>query len=94
MYPPPPLPFVQALLCPSTRARLTIIFLTAPLGFLLTALSKHGTPSDRRFPDFQRACARGDCIPLYPKLQKCGSHVHPNFQALVSHVYPTFFLHL
>ena len=28
----------QALPCPSTRARLTVVFLTAPLGFLLWAL--------------------------------------------------------
>ena len=35
---PPPPPLAQALPCPSTRARLTVVFLTAPLGFLLWAL--------------------------------------------------------
>ena len=35
-YPPPPL--AQALACPSTGARLTVVLLTAPVGFLLWAL--------------------------------------------------------
>ena len=57
----PPLPLAQALPCLSMRARLTVVFLTALFGFLLMApaLSKHGDPSDRCFPDFQRSCARG-----------------------------------
>ena len=37
MHIPPP-PLAQALPCPSTGARLTVVFLTAPLGFLLWAL--------------------------------------------------------
>ena len=32
---------------------------TPPPPSASAALSKHGDPSDRYFPDFQRACARG-----------------------------------
>ena len=32
-------------------------------------LSKHGSPSDRRVPDFQHACARGGGSPLKRVLQ-------------------------
>ena len=37
-YPPPPRPLAQALPCPSTRARPIVVFLTAPLDFLLWEL--------------------------------------------------------
>ena len=51
--------------CPSTEARLTVVFLTASFRFPLvgTALSKYGTPSDRCFPDFQRRLRTGGGTP-------------------------------
>ena len=56
----PPLPLAQALPCLSMRARLTVVFPTALLGFLLWTLPclSMGTRLTG-FPDFQRACARG-----------------------------------
>ena len=39
-----------------------------PPSFASTALSKHKSPSDRRFPDFQRACAGGRGVQLLPLL--------------------------
>ena len=65
-----PLPLAQALPCPSTATPSDRFFSDRSFRFPLvgTALSKHWTPSDRRFPDFQRRLRKwgGGGLPLLP----------------------------
>ena len=57
----PPPPFAQARACLSTGTPFDRRFSDRSFRFPLMsiALSQHRDPSDRCFPDFQRACARG-----------------------------------